>query len=161
MPISSRQRSRGVADLAAGVEHADRRGRNTGRGKLALNFRPEWKFVGGAIAAAGRFIGRVHGGEPDDFIAGAAGDFERDRIQAAHAVIQRDRSVSGDARARFGDHFGALVGGRVVRLQHEAFQLVRKKFLGEIEIVNAPRDYIRRDVDLNVVAAFDCLPGGV
>ena len=38
---------------------------------------------------------------------------------------------------------------------------MREKFLGEVEIVNAPRDHVRRDMNLDVVAAFNGLPCGV
>jgi hypothetical protein len=39
----------------------------------------------------------------------------------------------------------------IVRFQDEAFQAPREEFFGQIEIVDAARDHVRRDVDLKIV----------
>src|SRR6516164_241709 len=88
-------------------------------------------------------------------------NFKRHGIKTAHAVIERDRAKRPDAGDRFGDHFGALISGRVVRLQHKTPQLVGQKFLGQIQIVDAACDHVRSDVNLQVVACFNGLPSGI
>jgi len=114
-----------------------------------------------AAFAAGGFVLRVDGGHPDDFRAGAAGDFDGDGIETADRVIERNSAVSGDAGDGLGDDLGAFGGGDVVGFQDEAFQAVGEKLFCEIDVVDAAFDYVGRDVDLEVVGALEGLPGAV
>ena len=115
---------------------------------LALDLGPERQLGVRPIHAAGGFVGGIHGGHPDDFGAGTAGQFDGYRIQPADAVIQRDGTESLDAGHGFGDHLGALRGRKVVRLQNESLEAVLQKLVRQVDVVNAPLDDVRRDVNL-------------
>ena len=131
----------------------DARGR-----QFQLDLRPERQLRVGAVRTPGGFVGRVHRRHPNNLAAGTPRQFDRHRIQSAHAVVQRDGAVGADPRNGFGDHLRALGGREIVRLQHESLQPVRQEFLGQVQIVDAPLDHIRRHVHLQIVGALAMPP---
>ena len=141
-----------------GIEHGERRRRDSRGRELPLNFRPERKFRAGPVDAPGGFIFRINRGEPDDFAAGAPGELQRHGIQAAHGMIQRDGPVSGNARHGFRDDFGAFGGWKIMRLQDKAFQPARQKFLCQVQVVYAPLDHVRCDMHLQIIGALEAFP---
>ena len=82
-----------LAQIAIGIDRRQRRGRNTFRREFTLDLRPERQLRVWTIDSSRSLVGRIHGGEPNDFRARTAGDFQRHRIQPAHAMIQRDGAV--------------------------------------------------------------------
>ncbi len=140
--------ARGFVQIALVVQHRQRRRRDSRGGQLALDLGPERQLGVGAIHAAGGFVGGIHGGHPDDLRAGTAGQFHSHRIQSAHAVIQRDGAESLYAGHGFGDHFGAFRGRKVVRLENESLEAALQKFMRQVDVVNAPLDDVRRDMNL-------------
>ena len=118
-----------VGDFAFRVDHGERRRSDSCGREFALNFRPEGQLGAGSVDAPGGFILRVDGREPNDLAAGAAGEFQRHRVQAAHRMIQCDGTVRGDSRHGFGDDFGALRGRKIMRLEDESLQAAARNSL--------------------------------
>src|SRR5215472_8580216 len=117
-------------DLGIVVEHGDRRACYTGGGDFALNLGPKRQLLTRAIQAAGSFVCRVYGRHPDDLVARPAGNFESNRVQAAYAVVERDRSVGHYARYSPAYDFCPFGGWDVVRLQDKPAQTTGEKIFG-------------------------------
>ena len=60
-----------------------------------------------------------------------------------------------------GDDLRALAGLDVMRLEDEALHAVGEELLRAVDVVDAPRDHVGPDVDLQVVGAFQRLPGTI
>src|SRR5262249_61388423 len=95
---------------------------NRGRSDLSLNLGPERKLVIRTARPAGRLVGRIYSRHPDDLVAGAARDFERDRVQPANAVIKRNRSVGHNTGYGAGHDLCAFCSWNIVRFQYETAQ---------------------------------------
>ena len=94
-------------------------------------------------------------GSQHDARAEAPGDVQRQRVQAADGVVQRDRSESLDLGHDLVDQRGAVGRADVVRLQHEARHVAGLEAMGELEVVELARQDVRSAVDVGVEGAFE------
>src|SRR5271169_5795901 len=76
-------------------------------------------------------------------------------------MIQRDGSISGNARHSFRDDFGAFSRWKVMRFEDKTFQPAPQKFFRQVQVVDAPLDDVRRDMHLQVIRALEALPSRV
>jgi len=150
-------------ELAGAVDDSDRRGRNTRCRQFELNFGPKRKVFLRPVGPARGFVSSIYRGHPYDLASRAPGQFHRNRVQPANAVIQSNCAKSADARHSFRDDLGPLRRRKIVGFQNKALQSVLKKFGREVEIVDAAFDDIRSDVYLKVITSLNrtpCLIGG-
>ena len=151
--------ARDLCDASIRIQRRKRRRCDSFCGELALNLRPKRKFTVGTIQPSRGLIGSIDRGHPDNLATRASGNLKCHRIQSADAVIERNRTVSLDARNGTRHNFCTLSGRDVMRLQHEPAEAVRQEVPGQIDVIRAPFDDVRGHVDLQVIATPDRLPG--
>ena len=63
-------------------------------------------------------------------------------------MVERDGAVAVDSGDGLGYDLGPFGGWKIVRFEDKAFEPSVEKLLGEVEIVDAPFDDVRSNVDL-------------
>ena len=106
-------------------------------------------------------VDRVDGRHPDGAGALAGGDLHRQRVDPADRLVEHDRADRADAGHGRVDGARALGGRGVVRLHLEAGDAQLQAAPREAHVIDDPRDEVRIDVHVHVVAATDQLAGAL
>src|SRR5207247_7420581 len=149
---------RRLDDVAAGIQRRERRRRNAFGSEFPLNFLPKRKLRVRSIETACGFVSGIDRGHPHNLCSRSSGNLERDRIETANTVIERNRAVGLNSRDGTPDNFGSFSGWNVMRLQDKSLQSARKKILRQIDVVDAPLDDVGLDMNLQVISASNGFP---
>jgi len=129
--------------------------------QLALNLRPKGQLGAATVESSRRLVLCVDRRHPDDFAPGPSGQLDRDRVQAAHTVVQRQRPKQPAAGHGLAGDLGPLAGLNVVGFDDKPLHAARQELLGAIDVVDASGDDVGSDMDLQVVRALERFPCSV